>query len=1179
MRRNTKCWVWYFLASVCAGQAFGETWHHPLYLDGGGWWAGRIGITISNDKTMALEGEPVAVAIGDEAGQAPLAGKLAESVRVVSAAGAEMLFAVRGPDGQSIEQGPIPAGSRLIVPAECPAKGNARYYAYFDNPSAGRLPDFLSARTEVENGDVERGDGETPTAWHHDAADDSHRASWTSDRPQSGRRCLKTVVAPGAEATWISTRQTDIHIVGGAKYRMTGWVRGEDVVGGAGWYIHLGNEQNSMLTSPMLMAGEGTFDWKQVSAEFTAPQEATRADLGTVLRGTGTAWFDNVAVERLEPGTVRAVADRPETMRLRVLGMKEEWHRDLSQPAAEWKHRAVVRVYHFGDEPVEKSLVAVDLGLIAARARARLNLHSLIIRSLGRTVPYVIHGNSMLIDAAIPSRSVQTFFVYFSDDAEIRTAATAGDRTLAAQKGNLARNAGFESGEPLPEGWSASGPAQGTDGVTYALDPAGRSGRAAKLHIPSDAAEAWRGWRQDVAVKPGGTYLVSAWIKGEDVGKGGVRIHAHLRDAEGQLSATGGYTSVGDSLEGTFDWTLVSGKLTMPEDVANLQIHLTGNVSGTLWHDEVLVAEVTPGSIAWFEGAPMESDRLVVWPVPAVEKVFPDTPAGEAVSTATLTAARNEEEPLQIALRSGRAIGGVKVEVDLPAGPQGAKLEDVRVNVVGYVPIDYPTNYYQADTPAWRRKSPISAAACDGWPGLWPDPLLPRDTLDLAANVTRSVWITFRVGKETPPGDYAGKVRLTAAGATLAEIPLAVHIWDFTLPDESHVKAIYDVRLGRSGAGWEPSIEEAYPEIVRFMHKHRLCPDEIRPYPTFRQENGRVVADFAAYDRAAEWYFNELGLPHSYTPWNFYLFGWGHPPKTVFGERPYPGDSPFEGADRSQLRPEYKRVYQEMLRLFWDHLKEKGWQDKVVLYISDEPYDQHEHIREQMKALCAMIHEVDPDIPIYSSTWKHVPEWDDALDVWGIGHYGIVPTEKIGQIRSRGDRVWFTTDGQMCTDTPYCAVERLLPHYCFRYGAEAYEFWGVAWLTYDPYRFGWHAYINQSGEPGKFTWVRYPNGDGYLLYPGKPLGHDDPVSSIRFEQAREGVEDYEYLYRLRQLAEEASAAGRDASVAERALSAAASLIEIPNRGGRYSSAILPDPERLYEVRRKVAAAIEQLKDD
>jgi hypothetical protein len=165
----------------------------------------------------------------------------------------------------------------------------------------------------------------------------------------------------------------------------------------------------------------------------------------------------------------------------------------------------------------------------------------------------------------------------------------------------------------------------------------------------------------------------------------------------------------------------------------------------------------------------------------------------------------------------------------------------------------------------------------------------------------------------------------------------------------------------------------------------------------------------------------------------------------------------------------------------------------------------------------------------------------------------------------------------MCTDTPYCAVERLLPHYCFKYGAEAYEFWGVSWHTYDPFRFGWHAFIHQSSEPGEATWVRYPNGDGYLLYPGQPLGHDGPISSIRLEQAREGVEDYEYLYLLQARMAAAKDAGQAVTKAEQAWNVAQDLVQIPNAGGYYSTRILPHPERLDEVRRLVAEAIESLK--
>ena len=1194
---------------VTCGLAAGADWHHPFHLDGGGYWSGRIRLVITNEQDSAAEGRPVVVTVGDKPGQANLAGKKARALRVCSAQGTEMLFAVHAADGGRITSRPIPTGSQLVIPAECPAGEKAQYYVYFDNPAAGEVPDHLSVRTGLVNGDVESGQGDTPSAWTHDAPDDTHRAAWTNEQAQSGKRCLKTVVAPGAEPTWIATRQHGIQIDGGAKYRMTAWVKADNVKGSSGWYIHLGNGQNAMLTSPMLTAGEGSFDWKQVSAEFTAPEDADRADLGTVLRGTGTAWFDNVRLECLTPGRLSVTADPPEILILNQIGADQAWDPPASSSAVGWDHRAVVKVFNFSDRPIVDSLVSLDQAVFEGRMRGRLNPDSIKVTLAGRQIPFFRHGNSLLVEGDVPAKSVAIYYIGFSDDPRIKRTATpsrhAGeeedretpaidvprlrfglvsaanaDRASAtATMHNLVKNPGFESGEQLPNDWTASGPAKSPQGVTYGFDEPGREDlgkRCAKMHVPADLPEGWRGWQQSVPVEPGRTYLVATWVKCQGIRSGNVTLHAHRHTAAGRLSAHQPMISVGTSITGDTDWTLLSGLTTMPEDTVSLRLHLTMNLSGTLWHDGVLVAEVTPGEIVRFEGRPVApSDGLKVWPVRSVVKVFPDDPVPRRAVPAEISSARNERETLQLAVRGPRAIENVRVEVERPVGPNGKHLDDVQINVVGYVPIDHATSYYRSEAPAWHRLYPGRSAGCDGWPGLWPDPLLPRDTFDLAANATQPVWITVAVAKDAPAGDYQGAVQFVADGRQLAEVPFELHVWDFSLPDENHLAAIYDVRFGPGSRWWGKPLDDQYPEIVRFMAERRLCPDAIRPSPTFEIKDGRVVADFGRFDKAAEFYFDELGLPFSYTPWSFYLFGWGHPPKTFMGQRPYRGDPPYEDADRSQLRPEYKAAYQACLKTFWDHVKQKGWADKFILYISDEPFDRHEHIRTQMRALCDMIHEVDPQIPIYCSTWKHVPEWDGYLDVWGIGHYGRVAVDKMAELRTAGDRLWFTTDGQMCTDTPYCAVERLLPHYCFKYGVQAYEFWGVGWLTYDPYRYGWHSYIRQSGEPGEHYWVRYPNGDGFLLYPGDPIGHPGPVSSIRLEQAREGVEDYEYLYLLKRLVSEGKSSGKDTTQADAALQSAAELVTIPNAGGRYSSKILPEPERLYETRKALAEAIER----
>ena len=1163
-------------------------WHHPLYLDGTGWWQKRVAVQVSHGGPGPLNGFPIACAVGSAAGQLPLTGQRAESVRVCDARGTEMLFVLHGPDGAVVTEGPIPDRSSLIIPVECPPGGKALYYVYFDNPGARAVPDFLAAQPGLVNGDVEWGEGDAPTGWSHDAPDDRRRAMWSTEHPQSGLRCLKTVVADGAEPTWIATRQRDIAIVGGAKYRFQAWVKAEHVRGFCGWYLHVGNDRQSMVLAPMLSAGDGTFDWKRVDAEFTAPAEADRLSLGTVLRGTGVAWFDNADLQCLSPEAIQTQVLTAESLSVREIGADAGWYGAGTDASAAGSHpyRAVVRALNLSDTPRQRTAVVTDLGRLRARLRGRFCSDSILVTLAGRPVEHRLLGDQLLWAAELPARSSSVFHLYYApgessdDDHRVREI---NSEWLDDSALNLVRNSGFERGEPFPESWTASGISP-RDGVALSVDSTQREAsgaRCARMHVPADAPRAWRGWHQNVPVQPGRSYLFSAWVKCQDVRDGEVRLHAHYRQADGQLSQRGGFASVGPSISGTTDWTLMSGTLVVPDDAVTCQLHLTMETRGTVWHDRVTLVEVTRGDLMGIESRrKVPSGELAVWQVPAVVKVFqddvpPDDP-GLPAAGAEISSARNEQESLQLAVRSGRDVRGMQVHVEPPVGPQGFALQDFRVEVVGCVPIDHRSSYFQTNVPAWHRKVPTGSGRGDGWAGMWPDPLLPTDACDLQAGVTQPVWVTVRIPSDAPAGRYEGRVRMEAGGEVLAAVALRVHVWNFTLPDQTHLAAIYDVRLGAGEKLWGKSLDEAYPEIIRFLAARRLCPDTIRPGPVFRRVDGKITADFTAFDDAARVYFDELKFPMAYTPWDLYLFGWGHPPKTVFGERPYDGEFPFESADRSRLRPEYKQVYQEKLRLFWEHLREKGWHRRVVLYISDEPFDRQEHIRHQMRALCDMIHEVDPEIPIYSSTWHHVPDWDGYLDVWGIGHYGVVSPEKMARLRADGARIWFTTDGQMCTDTPYCAVERLLPHYCFQYGAEAYEFWGVSWYTYDPYRFGWHAFIHQSGEPGQSTWVRYPNGDGFLLYPGQPIGHDGPVSSIRLEQAREGVEDYEYLRLLGDRMEAAKRAGQATTRAEQAWNAARELVQIPNAGGYTSTRILPRPERLEEVRRLVAEAIESL---
>ena len=84
------------------------------------------------------------------------------------------------------------------------------------------------------------------------------------------------------------------------------------------------------------------------------------------------------------------------------------------------------------------------------------------------------------------------------------------------------------------------------------------------------------------------------------------------------------------------------------------------------------------------------------------------------------------------------------------------------------------------------------------------------------------------------------------------------------------------------------------------------------------------------------------------------------------------------------------------------------------------------------------------------------------------------------------------------------------------------------------------------------------------MYPGIAVSDGRPISSIRLEAARDGVEDYEYLQKVRFLFR--AKENHRALEARDIIAEAEKLISMPSAGGRFSTKILPDPDALYVLR-------------
>jgi hypothetical protein len=241
-----------------------------------------------------------------------------------------------------------------------------------------------------------------------------------------------------------------------------------------------------------------------------------------------------------------------------------------------------------------------------------------------------------------------------------------------------------------------------------------------------------------------------------------------------------------------------------------------------------------------------EDDGATVWWCEGPYKVSRERPVPqERKPTMLIEAARNEYEAAQVVVRPARDLKGLTATASDLAGPRGATIPaaDVTIDEVAYVNIRIPTD----------------STGCEGW---WPDPLPPlKEPIDLAAGRNQPLWITAHVPKDVPGGDYQGTITLAAQGWR-KEVDLRLHVFDFTLPDETHVESGFGLSAGplREYHNLETNeeVKQVFELYLRNFAAHRISPYNPTPFDPIRVtftgvtwEGGTFVTDDHANGRAS----------------------------------------------------------------------------------------------------------------------------------------------------------------------------------------------------------------------------------------------------------------------------------------------------------------------------------------
>ncbi len=163
------------------------------------------------------------------------------------------------------------------------------------------------------------------------------------------------------------------------------------------------------------------------------------------------------------------------------------------------------------------------------------------------------------------------------------------------------------------------------------------------------------------------------------------------------------------------------------------------------------------------------SAALDAWCVSPNVKVFRDQklPRVKVAPAVVLRAARAEQEPVQLVLRSPSDIAGLSIRFsDAPGAGAASCAGWLRANPIGFIDV--------AQTSSARTLGKRA----------YPDALMKRDTFDVKAGENAIVWLTASIPASAAPGEHACVVNVVQGSKTLLSFRLVVRVWSFTLPKE-----------------------------------------------------------------------------------------------------------------------------------------------------------------------------------------------------------------------------------------------------------------------------------------------------------------------------------------------------------------------------------------------------------
>jgi len=511
-------------------------------------------------------------------------------------------------------------------------------------------------------------------------------------------------------------------------------------------------------------------------------------------------------------------------------------------------------------------------------------------------------------------------------------------------------------------------------------------------------------------------------------------------------------------------------------------------------------------------------DTIAVWAAPAEQKIRPsDRVQTENLvysrnsRTVRIESAGNEHVPFQVVLTHPVPAGR------RPPAPSGFFIEgtELRSKTGGVIPRERISFYLQHYIMLYAKSSPI------GETGLWPDAIVPiKEPFTMAAQYAvvknRPIWVDVSVPANTPAGVYTGTVTVTQNGKQLEKLNIELRVYGFSLPDTTSLVTYMNIsknwlsRFYHKDASSE-EMDKLTQTYYDFLYSYRMEPwfnDQLEPHVKLNGDVLQVTFNDARYD----YYMNKLKS------------------KRVLLEA-MPGELRRVVKDQ-EFSPAFNTKVKAYLSQVTAYFRKNGWQNRLVFNSPvDEPNTKEEY--EETRLWAKLVHEAAPGIPFLSteSPVTDNPEWGElrghvnSFSIHGnaLNHADVKQAIREEQAKG-GEMTWYISCDQQYPQPNYFIDAPAMDPVMVPWVTAGYEmagllYWAANFWTETPNP--WlDAVTFISGYLCSDGYVL--NGEGSLLYPGdfvkRYTGQPDvngPVSSIRFELLREGIEDHDYLSMLK----------------------------------------------------------------